>query len=218
MSKTIKKKPAGNLWIILGIIFRILFFLAVGIILNVLFGLFLLFSETSATYTLKIVLLVMFLGVLPLYYIWKARGQAVTIGIRQVYIGGEGLIKRLVKSATTSVINRIDDDEDEEATSITDKLVNGAAGLAKRTEKLPLILRWVVGLFFDRIPLTETLSEVTTDLELKTENIDEISNKVFDKVDDYVKDELLNAGLGRFWTFLGLNLLGMAAVYYYLIY
>ena len=199
--------------IALKIVFRILFFLLIGVCVNVAFGLLFLFSDTSASYALKTGLVVLFLAILPLYYLWKARGQAITTGIRQIYIGGEGLVRKVVDGLVTSVIG-----SDDEENKVTSKLVSGAFALVRKTENLPLPIRWVLNYFMDKVPFQESFSQVAEEIEVNSENAELISDRVFEKVDDYIKDEVLNTGVIRFWITLALNLIVIGLVYYFFVY
>ena len=83
---------------------------------------------------------------------------------------------------------------------------------------LPFPLNWGLNYLMNRVPLKETLEEVAKETPLKYENADLVGEKVFEKVDEYIEQDVIQGGMGRFWIIFGFNLLLIGAVYYYYIY
>ncbi len=195
---------------------KIFLFLGVGLILNWIFGIVVLFDLSDGDYTLKIILALCFFALFPFIYVWQSRGYAISVGLNQLYESSSFLFEGIVHKVTTGIVTGMEEGDSTKA-GISNTLFKGAVNLAKNSEKLPRTIRWVMDFFLNQIPLRESLNEIGEEMELKSENLDAINESVFEKVNDYVKEELLGIGITWFWILLGINILAMVATYYFVL-
>ncbi len=197
------------------IIFQIGMFFLIGVIVNWIYGFRILFDLGDGAAGIKLLLVAVFFVGFPFIYVWQAKGYAISVGLNQLYSNSQGFFKGIVNKVTSGVVNGMD--KTGGSSGITSTLFNGAIGVAKTSEKLPAPIKWVLNFFLNQIPLRESLGEVGKEVDLTPANINAINDKVFDKVDDYMKNELLNTGLSWFWILLIINILAIAASHYFFI-
>ncbi len=211
----IKKLPIQAAKIGGAIIFKILFYLFIGVIINWIFGFVVLWDVGDEQSGVKILLMLVFFLLFPAIYAWKARGYAITEGLSKIYNQSSGLLEGIVDSITRKVI------EGQEKLStksgITSSVFSGAVGMVQKSERLPRPIRWVVDLFLNRIPLKESLDKIGEEMELTSANMDKIQPRVFQAVDDFIKEDLLDTGKMWFWTLLAINIIAITLTWYFII-
>ncbi len=195
------------------IIFKILFYLAVGLLINWIFGFVVLWSVEDRS--LKLILMAVFFLGFPLVYAWKARGYAISEGLEEVYERSGDLLKGVVDRITGSVVEK--HEKMGANTGIATSVFSGAVSLAKNAERLPRPIRWIIDFFLHRLPLHESLEKISQEVEFKTENMDLIKSRVFASVDEFITEDLLNTGKLWFWILLAINFLTIALTWFFLI-
>ncbi|MEM6725043.1 MAG: hypothetical protein AAF598_13480 [Bacteroidota bacterium] len=192
---------------------KLLLFLGFGVLANAAFGVYFMIMGASATYAARFVFLLFFFGILPLYFLWRVRIFAIRATILEIYRKGEGLLEKLVKRVCASVLLKAEKQEKLKAKDLAE-----AGKEAKEALNLPFPLNWGLNYLLRRVPLKESLEEVAQEVPLNYENAELIGEKVFEKVDEYIEEDVIQGGMTRFWILFGINLLLMGAVYYYYIY
>ena len=195
------------------IIFKILFYLAVGLLINWIFGCIVLWSVEDRT--MKLVLMAVFFLGFPAVYAWKARGYAISEGLEEVYERSRDLLEGVVDRITGSVVEK--HEQLGANAGIASSVFSGAVSLAKNAERLPRPIRWIIDFFLHRLPLHESLEKISQEVEFKTENMDLIKDRVFASVDEFITDDLLNTGKLWFWILLIINFLAIALTWFFLI-
>ncbi|MEO1434210.1 MAG: hypothetical protein AAFV80_01650 [Bacteroidota bacterium] len=192
---------------------KLLLFLGFGVLANAAFGVYFLIMGSSATYAARLLFLIFFFGIMPLYFLWRVRIFAIRATILEIYRKGEGVLEQLVKRVCAAVLLKAEKNE-----KLKNKDLAEAGKEAKEALNLPFPLNWGMNYLLRRVPLKESFDEVAEEVPLKHENADLIGAKVFEKVDEYIEQDVIQGGLGRFWILFGINLLLMGAAYYYYIY
>lgn len=194
------------------VIGKILLFLGFGVLMNAAFGVYFLIMGSSATYAARLVFLILFFGILPLYFLVRVRLFAIRATLLEIYNRGEGILKKLVHKICSSILVKAEKKESLKKNDLAE-----AGKEAKKSLNLPFPLNWGFNYLMSRVPLKESFDEVAEEIPMKLENVDLISEKVFGKVDEYIEDDVIQGGMGRFRILFIGNLLLIAAVYYYYI-
>lgn len=185
-----------------------------GIILNWVFAIMFLWQwlrdVSWANSIPSILIFAIFLVGFPFTYFWLARGHAVKKGIEVLYRGGSHLIlSKVIAQIVKTIVNK--GGKVENSKFFKNKGVNKSKEFIKKTgERVPRFVRWIVEFVLRQVPLQNLLLDVGEEIELKPENLPVIIPKVQERVDAYVIEELIGAGMLWFWLLVGVNVLAFA--------
>ncbi|MGB0864436.1 MAG: hypothetical protein ACPG19_08450 [Saprospiraceae bacterium] len=194
-----------------------------GITLNWLFAFLFLVGWASAASLWNsapaLLLMAIFFAGFPFLYFWLARGYAIRKGLEYIYKGSEGVVSQVVGLVVASAVTSSDN---VESSNIFKKGASGGVKKAgtfikKIEEKLPRPIRAILKFLLEQMPLQNMIVEVSEEVALKSENLDEIKPKVQEKVDIYVVDVLIGADLSWFWILAVLNIVAMVLSWYFVI-
>lgn len=212
MNEKVKAVPKSILKVAAKMTGTVALFFVVGGILNWAYSLRILFDLGDGSFLLKVLLALIFLAGFPFAYFWMGKSHAINIGLNQIYSSNQGFFEGIVTKITSGVINKTSG-----GSGITGGIINSAVGVAKTTQKLPTPIKWVLNFFLTQIPLMEAITKAKTEVEFTSDNANVAGSKVFEHVNEYVKDELLDTGLMWFWILLAINIAAIVLSYYFLI-
>lgn len=212
MKEKVKAVPKSVLKVAAKMTGTITLFFVLGGILNWAYSLRILFDLGDGSFLLKLLLALVFLAGFPFVYFWMGKSHAINIGLNQIYRSNEGFFEGIVTKITSGVISKTGG-----GSGITGGILNSAVGVAKTTEKLPTPIKWVLNFFLNQVPLMEAITKAKTEVAFTSENAEVAGSKVFEHVNEYVKDELLDTGMQWFWMLLAVNIAAIVLSYYFLI-
>ncbi len=212
MKESLKTAPKAILKIAAKMTGTITLFFVFGGILNWIYSLRILFDLGDGSFLLKLLLALVFLAGFPFVYFWMGKSHAINIGMNQIYKSNEGFFEGVITKITKGVINKTDG-----GSGITGSMLGSVVGIVKTTEKLPKPIKWVLDFFLNQVPLMEAITKAKSEVEFSSTNAEIASSKVFEHVNEYVKDELLDTGMQWFWMLLGVNIAAIFLSYYFLI-
>jgi len=190
-----------------GIIGKIFFYIVVGILINWIFALVLLFNSSTIGALLPILLL-LFIVVLPVAYYWLARRNAIREGIQRVYRSSRGTIDGTVERIVGIVINR--SEKMGEETGIGSILSDMNGIVAQSTQGLPGSLQRLLTFFLEKIPFRESLEKINATVAFTSGNTNIIKNQMLSKVDGFMDRGIMQVHRGWFIKLLGINILTIA--------
>lgn len=193
------------------IIGKTFLYLAIGILINWIFALVILFSSSNTIRALLLPLLVLFIVVLPVAYYWLARRNAIREGIQRIYHGSRGTIDSTVERIIGIVVNRSEQLGKETGISGILSDMNGI--VAQSTQGLPRPMQRLLIFFLEQMPFRETLEKINTTTAFTSGNTSIIKNKMLSKVDGFMDRGIMQVHRGWFIKLLGINFLAIIATY-----
>lgn len=190
-----------------GIIGKIFFYIAVGILINWIFALVLLFNSDTIG-ALFPILLLLFIVVLPGAYYWLARRNAIREGIQRVYRSSRGTIDSTVERIVGIVVNR--SEQMGEETSIGSILSDMNGIVTQSTQGLPGGLQRLLTFFLKKIPFRESLEKINATVAFTSGNTNIIKEQMLSKVDGLMDRGIMQVHRRWFSKLMGINILAIA--------
>jgi hypothetical protein len=189
-----------------------------GILLNWIFAFVFLFKWMGTASWQNsipaIIMIAVFLAGFPFVYFWLGRGNALRQGVVGVYNSAHILVEKVVGNITQAAVFG-SEKTGLGATFAGDKLKDKKGFIKSIDEKLPAPIRIILSFLLEQVPIAATLREVSATTELKKENLAQIQPIVQKRVDEFVEDRLIGDSVTFFWILAGVNILIMAAVWYF---
>ncbi len=158
-----------------------------------------------------LILLAVFGLAFPFAYFWLARGHALQKGLAKIYDSSHGIIERVTGLVVQAAVMG------NQVGVFNGSKVKDRKGIIQQLdEKLPRSVRSMLSFFLTYVPIVGAIQEVGSEMELTSANLSAIQPKVQVKVDEYVKEELLDTSLTWFWTLLLVNILAMVGTWFWI--
>jgi len=186
-----------------GIIGKTVLYLALGILINWIFALVLLFNSETIGALLPILLL-LFIVVLPVAYYWFARRNAIREGIQRVYRSSRGTIDSTVERIVGTVVNRSEQLGKETGVGSILSDMNGI--VAQSTQGLPRPVQRLLTFFLEKMPFRESLEKINATVAFTNGNKNIIKNKMLYKVDGFMDRGIMQVHRRWFIKLLGANI------------
>lgn len=156
--------------------------------------------------------LALFLVGFPFLYFWLARFYAIRKGVEWVYRSSSGLVARVVRVVVKAAVVSTD--------AIDNGIFKGgekggvrhaSAFVRQATERIPRPIRAILVFILEQLPLQHFLVEVSNEITLRPDNLDEIYPRVQEKVDNFIINGLIGADPLFIWILALTNALAMFA-------
>lgn len=167
-----------------GIIGKIFFYIAIGLFINWIFTLIILFNSGGNIGTLHLLLIILFALVLPFIYYWLARRNAIREGLQRVYRSSRGTIDGTVERIVSIVVNRSEQLGKETGIGSILSDMNGI--VAQSTQGLPRPIQKMLTFFLEQMPFRENLEKINASVAFTSGNTNIIKNQMLSKVDGFM--------------------------------
>lgn len=189
------------------------FFLGIG--LNWIFALVFGFAWLSVADVWNsvpaLILMAVFGLAFPFAYFWLARGHALRKGLVKLYDSSHDVIEKVTGTVVSAAIMG------NQAGLVKGGKIKDKKGIINQLdEKLPRSVRSMLRFFLAYVPILGAIQEIGNEMELSNANLEVIKPKVQVKVDEYVKEELLDTSLSWFWMLLLVNIAAMVGTWFWI--
>ncbi len=160
-------------------------------------------GATVKTGMFAIPLFFVFLAGFPLIYLWLARKQALLKGAKFIYTNSSSAVSSAVGLLVSAVVM---------GQKVGGKKFMGQdlnSTINNLDEKIPSTLKAPFKFLLSRIPIYDFIQEVGLNTSLTQENLPDVKDQVQQRVDDYVKGELIGASSAWLWTLIAVNVAAM---------
>ena len=204
---------------------RLIFIIGGGILLNwgyFAYATFLLYQQTfteevslkSLTALLPFLLIIVFFIVaFPLLYYYVAKPYAVIKAIAYIYQQNKVYLFEYLVHKRLEYLDQLS----KKKPGATARIEAFSAKTVKHMQNIPRPIRVFFSFLLNQIPFVPVLTEIKKEVDFKRENIHIISQKLSEKLDHHIQDEILNAGDWLVWGLFAGNIITMLLVYYFVL-
>lgn len=197
---------------------RIILPFVLAIFINVIFSfIFLggwLNGATLASTPVAILIFGIFLLLFPAAYVWMIRSYTFDRGIEFLYKNANPVTGKVIDKVVSSIV--LGKKTIDESPAVVGNALNGAADFVKNLDDpLPKSFKSVLTMLLDRAPIISTLRDIQATTEFTPQNLPMIQTEVKASVNNYVENELLGNSNIFVWILAIVNILAMAAAWYF---
>lgn len=197
---------------------RIILPFVLAIFVNVIFSfIFLggwLNGATLASTPVAILIFGIFLLLFPAAYVWMIRSYTFDRGIEFLYKNANPVTGKVIDKVVSSIV--LGKKTIDESPAVVGNALNGAADFVKNLDDpLPKSFKSVLTMLLDRAPIISTLRDIQATTEFTPQNLPMIQTEVKASVNNYVENELLGNSNIFVWILAIVNILAMAAAWYF---
>lgn len=150
----------------------------------------------------------------PFLYFWLARFYAIRKGVEWVYRSSSGLVAQVVRVAVQAAVKSTDAIDNSVFRGGEKGGVRRAGDFVRQaTGRIPVPIRAILVFILEQLPLQHFLIEVSNEVTLRPDNLEEIYPRVQEKVDNFIINGLIGADPTFLWILVltnGLAMLGCA--------
>lgn len=158
-----------------------------------------------------IAVVVLFALGFPLLYFLLARFYAIRKGVELVYRGSSGLVAQVVRVVVNAAVKSTDAIDNGVFQGGEKGGVRRAGDFVRQaTGRIPSPIRAILVFILEQLPLQHFLVEVSNEITLHPENLEEIYPRVQEKVDNFIINGLIGADPLFLWILALTNAIAMA--------